>query len=299
MEPDRGDLAYPAAEAVSTPAEQFLAHRPMLYGLAYRLLGSAHDAEDVLQDAYLRWVGTDRAAVAEPRRYLTRVVARLAIDLLRTRARRENYVGVWLPEPVCTDPSPFGRVDTSDLSIAVLHLMEQLTPPQRAVYVLRTAFELPYQEIAAIVDRSPDDCRQLYRRAEQALRAGRPKFAPSPDEHRRLLADFVAAARDGDLARLEKLLRADVVAYSDGGGRARAARNPIEGRTKVGRFFAGIYSRPARLGVAAVELNGAPALVVDNIKGRHTLTVIVDSGSIVGIYVVANPDKLGALLRER
>ncbi|HEX6498174.1 MAG TPA: RNA polymerase sigma factor SigJ [Micromonosporaceae bacterium] len=310
MEPDRGIESHPhpgdarspvggpgAREGgVSEAAEHFLAHRPMLYGLAYRLLGSAHDAEDVLQEAYLRWAGTDRARVGEPRRYLTRVVARLAVDLLRTRGRREYYVGQWLPEPVSTDPSPFGAVDTSDLSLAVLHLMEQLTPPQRAVYVLRTAFELPYHEIAGIVDRTPDDCRQLYRRAEAALRAGRARFTPSPDEHRRLLADFVAAARDGDLGRLEKLLHTDVVAYSDGGGRARAARHPIEGRAKVARFFAGIYSRPRRLSVVPVELNGAPALVVHNIKTRHTLTVVADGGVIVAIYVVANPDKLGSVV---
>ena len=169
----------------------------MLAGLAYRLLGSWHDSEDVLQDAYVRWSAADRADVAEPRRYLTRVVTRLAVDVLRTRqARRESYTGEWLPEPVPSDP--FGAVDTSDLSLAVLHVMERLTPPQRAVYVLRTAFTLPYDEIAEILDRSPADCRQLHRRAVQALDLDGPRFEPSTDEQRRLLLDFVAAARDGD-----------------------------------------------------------------------------------------------------
>jgi RNA polymerase sigma-70 factor (ECF subfamily) len=168
--------------------------------------------------------------VAEPRRYLTRVVARLAVDALRARqARRESYLGPWLPEPVATAGAPFGPVDPSDLSMAVLYLMERLTPPQRAVCVLRDAFELPYAEIGEILGRGADDCRQLHRRAVAALRAGRPRFTAAPAEHRRLLAAFVAAARDGDLPRLETLLHADVVAYTDGGGHTRAARRPVAG----------------------------------------------------------------------
>jgi RNA polymerase sigma-70 factor (ECF subfamily) len=268
----------------------------MLSGLAYRLLGSGHDAEDVVQDAYLRWTGTDRADVAEPRRYLTRVVARLAIDRLRVRqARRERYVGEWLPEPVATDPSPFGAVDTSDLSLAVLHLLERLTPPQRAVYVLRTAFELPYDEIAGIVERTPEDCRQLLRRATRAVEAARPRFPPDRAEHQRLLTGFVAAARDGDLPRLEGLLRADVIAWSDGGGRARAARRPIRGRSKVARFFSGIYQRYLPDGGVQLDLNGAPALLVRTSRSTHALIIEADGGQIIGLYVVANPDKLAAV----
>jgi RNA polymerase sigma-70 factor (ECF subfamily) len=278
---------------MTSAAEEFLAHRPMLYGLAYRLLGSAHDAQDVLQDAYLRWSGADRGAVEEPRRYLTRVVARLAIDHLRARrTRRENYVGEWLPEPVATDPSPFGAVDTSDLSVAVLHLMERLTPPERAVYVLRTAFDLPYDEIGRIVERTPQHCRQLYRRADLALGARRQRFAAARDEHERLLTSFLAAARDGDLARLEGLLHADVVAWSDGGGRVRAARKPIADRAKVARFFAGIYSRAAPLVTTSVQLNGEPGLVVRSPAGVYALVLAVDDGMITGIYVMGNPDKL-------
>ncbi|SBW29145.1 ECF subfamily RNA polymerase sigma-24 subunit [Candidatus Protofrankia californiensis] len=284
-----------AEQSAAEPADQFVAHQPMLHGLAYRLLGSWHDAEDVVQEAYVRWSGVDQAGVSEPRRYLTRVVARLAVDhLRRRRVLREGYVGEWLPEPVATDPSPFSTVDTSDLSLAVLHLMERLTPPQRAVYVLRTAFELPYDEIAAIVDRTPEDCRQLHRRAAQTLEVDRPRFAPSRDEHRRLLTDFVAAARDGDLPRLESMLRADVIAWTDGGGRVRAARRPIAGRARVAYFFARIYRRGGTFKVVHLDLNGAPALVVETSRSVHALLVEADGHEIVGVYVVANPDKLAA-----
>lgn len=261
----------------------------MLFGLAYRLLGSVHDADDVLQEAYLRWTRADRADVAEPRRYLTRVVARLALDALRARqARREEYVGTWLPEPVSTEPSPFGAVDTSELSIAVLHLMERLTPPQRAVYVLHTAFGVPYSEIAGILGRSAGDCRQLHHRAAEAL-AGRARFSTDPREHARLLAGFVAAARDGDVARLERLLHRDVVVWSDGGGRVSAARNPIHGSARAGRFFAAILGRPFAAVPAA--LNGAPALVIAS-RHRYTLSLAVSGGRIEAVYLVANPEKL-------
>jgi RNA polymerase sigma-70 factor (ECF subfamily) len=264
----------------------------MLYGLAYRMLGSIHDAEDVLQEAYLRWSGADRAEVAEPRRYLTRIVARLAVDALRARrARREEYVGTWLPEPVSTDPSPFGAVDTSELSIAVLHLMERLTPPQRAVYVLHTAFALPYTEIALILERSPEDCRQLHHRAAAAL-AGRARFSTDPAELARLLEGFLAAARRGDVGRLERLLHDDVVVWSDGGGRVRAARNPILGRLKAIRFFVAVASRQ-RLDRAA-EVNGEPGLLVDG-RVRYTLSISVIGGRIAGVYMVSNPEKLGAI----
>ncbi len=290
-----GELAIPGGPVVDgdRTAREFIAHRTRLYSLAYRLLGSVHDAEDVLQEAYLRWTGADRSAVEMPRRYLTRVVARLAIDHLRARgARREHYVGEWLPEPVSTQPSPFGAVDTSDLSLAVLHLMERLTPPQRAVYVLRTAFDVPYAEIATIVDRSEADCRQLHRRAAAAIGADRPKFTPTRDEHRRLLHDFVAAARDGDLARLEGMLAAEAVTWSDGGGRAPAARRPVSTPVRIARFFAGIYSRHETVRLHDLEVNGRPAYAVDNPKARHILVIEAEAGLITTLFVITNPEKI-------
>ncbi|SBT46125.1 RNA polymerase sigma-70 factor, ECF subfamily [Micromonospora auratinigra] len=275
------------------------AHRPMLLGLAYRLLGSLHDAEDVLQEAYLRWLDVDRAAVAEPRRYLSRVVTRLALDRLRARqAARETYVGPWLPEPVPTDPSPFGPLDTVELretlSVALLVLLERLTPPERAVYVLHTAFALPYAEIGELLDRSAADCRQLHHRAAGRLADERRRFTAGPAEQRRLLDAFLAAARDGDLARLTALVAADATAWTDGGGRVRAARNPVYGADRIARFFAGIHGR-RRPGVhaRAVELNGAPALLLHWPSGvRYALGVAAAGGRITALYVVGNPDKL-------
>ncbi|MFJ8582381.1 RNA polymerase sigma factor SigJ [Micromonospora sp. NPDC093277] len=279
------------------------AHRPMLLGLAYRLLGSLHDAEDVLQEAYLRWLDVDRKSVAEPRRYLARVVTRLALDRLRARqAARETYVGPWLPEPVPTGAAtPFGPLDTVELretlSTALLHLLERLTPPERAVYVLHTAFTLPYAEIGDLLDRSAADCRQLHHRAAARLADGRRRFTAGAAEQRRLLEAFLAAASDGDLARLTELVAADATAWSDGGGRVRAARNPIHGADRIARFFAGIYGRRQPGGTATpVELNGAPALLLHWPSGiRYTLGVTAADGRITGVYLTANPDKLAAV----
>lgn len=288
MEPDRDHLPH-ATRGLSL--DEFQAARPMLAGLAYRLLGSWHDAEDVLQEAYLRWSAVDHSTVREPRRYLTRVVTRLAIDSLRTRqSRRESYVGDWLPEPAPADL--FGGADPGDLSLAVLHLMERLTPAQRAVYVLRTAFVIPYDEIADILGRSPEDCRQLLRRAKAALADSRARFTPTRNEQERLLTDFVAAARSGNLERLKGMLRADAVAWSDGGGRAKAARRPIQGADKVARFFGRLYSRPGAFDAVVLELAGERALLVELGQVPHVLTLELDAGQVVGIRLVTNPDKL-------
>lgn len=285
--------------AAAQAAGALTTHRPMLLGLAYRLLGSLHDAEDVLQEAYLRWLDVDRGSVAEPRRYLSRVVTRLALDRLRARqAARETYVGPWLPEPVPTDPSPFGPLDTVELretvSTALLHLLERLTPPERAVYVLHTAFALPYTEIAELLDRSAADCRQLHHRAVARLADERQRFTAGPAEQRRLLDAFLAAAREGDLVRLTELVAADATAWSDGGGRVRAARNPIRGADRIARFFGGIYGgRRPGIRAVRVELNGAPALLLIWSTGvRYTLAATATDGRITGLYLVGNPDKL-------
>lgn len=267
----------------------------MLFGLAYRLLGSAHDAEDTLQDAFLRWSRVDRTSVQEPRRYLTKVVTTVSLDRLRQRqARQENYVGSWLPQPVATATLDEHVEQRESLSVALLHLMERLTPLQRAVYVLRTAFELPYADIADVVEHSPAYCRQLYRRAVGALdAAGRRGFTADRRRHRELLSAFVTAAEDGDLATLQRLLHEDVIAWSDGGGRARAARNPIRGRQRVARFFKGLYGRPSGdVTVEPTDLNGTPAVMVTVRGQRHTLLLGVAGDKIQMLYLVANPDKL-------
>ncbi|MFE9191417.1 RNA polymerase sigma factor SigJ [Micromonospora sp. NPDC007208] len=288
-------------KAAAEAAGALEAHRPMLLGLAYRLLGSRHDAEDVLQEAYLRWLGVDRARVDEPRRYLSRVVTRLALDRLRARqAARETYVGTWLPEPVPTAPSPFGPLDRVELrdslSTALLHVLERLTPPERAVYVLHTAFDLPYAEIAEILDRSAADCRQLYHRASERVRQEQRRFTASRPERERLLDAFLAAARDGDLARLTDLVAADATAWNDGGGRVRAALNPVTGADRIARFYAGVYGPRHRVTMDPIELNGEPAVLITRSNGsRYTLTIAAADGRITGIYVVGNPAKVPAV----
>ncbi|MET9274808.1 sigma-70 family RNA polymerase sigma factor [Kribbella sp. NPDC003557] len=288
--PDDRDPEAAGGHGLTSALTEFAAARGMLAGLAYRMLGSWHDTEDVLQDAYVRWSAADRAGVAEPRRYLTRVVTRLSVDVLRTRqARRESYVGEWLPEPVLAD-----TLDLEDVSVALLHLMERLTPPQRAVYVLRTAFTLPYDEIAAILDRTPEDCRQLHRRALHALDDDLPRYQPTAAEQRRLLLDFVAAARDGDLSRLESMLKDDVISWTDSNGRRRTARTPVAGREKVANFFTHIYRH---VEVTAVDLVTGPALRVVVRGNPHLLTLDTDGTRITAIRVLANPEKLSAVER--
>lgn len=280
------------------------AHRPMLFGLAYRMVGSVPDAEDVLQDAYLRWLGADRAAVAEPRRYLTRMVSRLAIDKLRARqAARESYVGPWLPEPVPTGTAgTFGPQDSVEqresLSIALLHLLERLSPVERAVYLLHTAFQLPYSEIASVVDRTVEDCRQLQHRAVAHIRRDRARFTASPAEQQRLLESFLAAAQDGDLPALTGLLATDATAWTDGGGRVRAALNPVYGAGRIARFFAGIFG-PHRPPVRTEwhQVNAQPALVIRRPIGTaYAVTIGAAGGHITGLYLVGNPAKLGWLM---
>lgn len=272
----------------------FEEHRPTLLGLAYRLLGSMWDAEDVVQDAWLRWQATDRDDVKDPRAFLVTVVSRLALDQLRSaRVRREAYTGPWLPEPVRA--SEAGPLDTAELrdtvSYATLHLMERLSPPERAVFVLREAFDYPYAEIARITGLSAPNARQLHRRASARLAQGRDHFQPTAEEHGKLLARFMEAAAGGDLDALAEILHEDVVAWNDGGGRVKAALRPIEGRRKVLAFIAGLASRYG-FRTVMTEANGRPALW--GAVGAHNqlVTVAVRDGRISEIFAVLNPDKL-------
>ncbi|MEO3872414.1 RNA polymerase sigma-70 factor [Nonomuraea sp. B12E4] len=277
------------------PPVNFEELRPMLLGLAYRLLGSMWDAEDVVQEAWLRWQGTDQSQVREPRAFLTTVVSRLALDQLRSaRVRRESYTGPWLPEPVMT--SQVGPLDTAELrdtvSFATLHLMERLSPPERAVFVLREAFELPYERISEIVETSVANARQMYRRASQRLAEGRDRFHPSAQDHAELLTKFMAAAGGGDLAALTDLLHEDVVIWNDGGGRAKAALRPVAGRRKVVSFLAGLVSKYHFRTPRLVEVNGGVALLTRLDSGHQLVMIDIKDGKIKGIYGVLNPDKL-------
>ncbi|NUR83659.1 MAG: RNA polymerase sigma-70 factor [Nonomuraea sp.] len=275
--------------------EDFEQYRPMLLGLAYRLLGSMWDAEDVVQEAWLRWEGTDRSVVREPRAFLVTIVSRLALDQLRSaRVKREAYTGPWLPEPVMTDQ--VGPLDTAELrdtvSFATLHLMERLSPPERAVFVLREAFELPYEEIAEIVGVSVANARQQHHRAAKRLAEGRDRFTPTGAEHAELLKKFMEAAGGGDLSALADLLHEDVVSWNDGGGKVRAAINPIHGRDKVIAFVEGLIRRYGLGSVRLMEVNGEPALLVDMADRLQVVTVGILDGRIHDLFLVANPDKL-------
>jgi RNA polymerase sigma-70 factor (ECF subfamily) len=271
----------------------FERHRPALLGLAYRLLGSVWDAEDVVQEAYLRWIGAEN--VRESRAFLITVVSRLALDQLRSaRVTREAYTGPWLPEPVSAER--FGPLETAELrdtlSYAVLHMMERLSPPERATFVLRAAFELPYADIAAIVGSPAATCRQLYHRAVKRLEDGRDRYRPSSAEHDRLLNRLLEATTTGDLAGLGDVLAEDVVVHNDGGGRVRAALRPVEGREKVLAFMGGLVERYAFTGGRVVESNGAAAIWVSVDGGEQLVTIEVREGRIGAVYTVLNPDKL-------
>ncbi|MFI6926096.1 RNA polymerase sigma-70 factor [Nonomuraea spiralis] len=277
------------------PDVDFEEYRPMLLGLAYRLLGSMWDAEDVVQEAWLRWEGTDRSAVREPRAFLLTVVSRLALDQLRSaRVRREAYTGPWLPEPVATGDA--GPLDTAELrdtmSYATLHMMERLSPPERAVFVLREAFELPYDQIAEIVGSSVANARQMHHRASTRLSQGRDRFSPTNEDHTRLLTKFMEAAGGGDLDALTELLHEDVVLWNDGGGKVRAALRPIFGRRKVSGFIGGLLSRYDFSQARLVEVNGRPALWT-RVGGNDQLIALdVRDGRIQELYGLSNPDKL-------
>ncbi|MFF7125195.1 MULTISPECIES: RNA polymerase sigma-70 factor [unclassified Streptomyces] len=286
-------------------ADEFESHRPRLFGLAYRLLGSAQEAEDAVQDAYLRLSGADRAGIEHLGAWLARTVTNLCLNRLTSaRARREEYVGQWLPEPVVTSDGSLGPLESAEareqVSMAMLVLLERLTPTERAVYVLREAFGYGHREIADVLDLSESNCRQLYRRAVGRVAATESRFEPAPERREELVTSFLTAAREGDLTGLEKLLAADVTWWSDGGGKVTAALRPIEGREKVARFAAGASQRfGVGLEYTVVEVNGA--IGVASWAGG-TLVGIVEfelvDGLVAGVWAVMNPDKLEYVRRQ-
>jgi RNA polymerase sigma-70 factor (ECF subfamily) len=241
--------------------EVFDGYRPLLFSIAYRMLGGVMDAEDVVQEAYLRWRGASEGEVRSPRAYLSAVVTRLCIDHLRSaRVRREEYVGPWLPEPLPTGPGsddagPAG-LDES-LSMAFLVLLESLTPTERAVFLLREVFDYDYAEVSHIVGKSEANCRQIARRARESVAARRPRFEHSPEQQERLMRQFLRACTTGDMPALLELLADDVTLWSDGGGKARAALNPIHGPDRVARFFLGVLQKaPSALTIRPAMING-------------------------------------------
>ncbi|MFF2996694.1 RNA polymerase sigma-70 factor [Streptomyces sp. NPDC057950] len=283
------------ADALDRATRDFVAARPQLFGIAYRVLGSAVEAEDIVQEAWLRWQNTDRTDIREPAAFLATITARLAINLAQSaRVRRETYIGPWLPEPVDTSVDPqLGAERAEALDMAVLFLLEKLNPVERAAYVLREAFDYPYAQIADILETSEPNTRQLVSRARKHLSAERREPA-SPDAHRRLLEVFLVAAQTGSLSALEDVLSADVVSYTDGGGIRGASKIPVVGRPHVSKYLVAFAPRFwPQTDIRWVESNGGPAVLVSS-HGNPMVLLTVDASEhgIERIMWVMNPDKL-------
>jgi RNA polymerase sigma-70 factor (ECF subfamily) len=271
--------------------------RPQLFSLAYRMLGTRADAEDIVQDAYLRWRSASVEEVRSPKSYLTTVVARLSLDSLKSaRRKRETYVGEWLPEPLVEPPGTTAVEMAESLSLAFLHVLEALSPDERVAFLLREVFDADYSEIAATLATSESNCRQLIARARKHIRARRPRFQVDRDRQKGVLRQFLAACRTGDPSQLLPLLSADVVLHSDGGGKVPATINPIYGADKVSRFFRGLVKKGVGLdlSVKLVEVNANPgALLMQGENPNTVVSIQLDTSSkIRQIFLVTNPDKL-------
>jgi len=282
--------------------EAFVAHRNLLFTVAYELLGSATDAEDVLQETWLRWSNVDLDTVRDQRAYLVRIATRQALTRLRAIGRRqESYVGPWLPEPLLTAPDVAEDVELADsVSIAMLLVLETLGPIERAVFVLREVFDLGYDEIAEAVDKSPAAIRQIAHRARAHVAARRPREVASSADTRAALEAFQRAVETGDMQGLLDILAPGVVALSDGGGVKRAVLRPIVGATRVTRLLAARWEIVgARTSVEPVQVNGCPALIM-RVDGEidGVVAARVEDGFVTGLYIVRNPEKLSRLERE-
>lgn len=295
------------SEARDDHLATFQRHRPLLFALAYRMLGSATEAEDILQDAYLRFHAVPLSAVTSPKAYLSTIVTRLCVNQLTSaRARREAYVGPWLPEPILSTDHPeltnpeARAVAFDSVSMAFLVLLERLTPAERAVLLLRDVFDYEYDEIAEMLDKSEAACRKLFSRAKDHVAADHPRFQVSQEEHRRLLEEFMRAAGSGDLDGLRTLLAENVTFWADGGGKVRgAALQPVRGPVDVARFVIGVTARfmPAGGQRSVADVNGKPTLLIRHPDGAPAIVVSieVEHGRIRNIWAIANPDKLRAL----
>lgn len=283
--------------------DPFVVHRGLLFTVAYQLLGSAGDAEDVLQESWLRWASADRSRVRDPRAYLVRVVTRQALNQVRMVARRrEEYVGEWLPEPLLTSPDVADDVELAEsVSLAMLTVLETLGPAERAVFVLREVFDVPYDEIAQVVDKSPAAVRQIAHRAKGHVAARRPRARVARAEHEEVVGRLVAALNSGDVDGLMGVLAPDVVAVSDGGGKARgAARRPVVGADRLARYLVGGMAKTeGALRAVMTWVNGQPGIRME-LDGRlvGVAGITVADGRVTRVHTIANPDKLGRLGEE-
>jgi RNA polymerase sigma-70 factor (ECF subfamily) len=281
-------------------ATQFETYRPLLFSIAYRMLGSATDAEDIVQEAYLRYQATAPSQIVSPKAFLSTIVTRLCLNQLRSaKAQRETYLGPWLPEPVLTgtdEPfAPTQQVELHEtLSLAFLVLLEQLTPLERAVFLLRDVFDYDYKEIAPIIGKTEAACRQLSRRAKQHIAAHRPRFKPTPDAHHQIFTQFLRAAKSGDLDGLLQLLADDVTLWADSGGKVRGIKRPLRGREVVARFLLASPQIPSESYQPDIAIvNGEPAMILRaDSEARVVVSISIDQGLIYAIWVIGNPDKL-------
>jgi RNA polymerase sigma-70 factor (TIGR02957 family) len=298
-----GASGPPVPDGRMDPAtETFVAHRNLLFTVAYEMLGSAADAEDVLQETWLRWAGVDLGIVRDRRAFLVRITTRQALSRLRVLGRRkESYVGPWLPEPLLTTPDVAEDVELADsVSMAMLLVLETLKPTERAVFVLREVFDLSYDEIAEAVGKSPAAIRQVAHRARAHVAARRPRGVVSETQIRGALEAFQRAVETGDLQSLLDMLAPDVVLLGDGGGLKQTVVRPVVGADRVGRLLAiGLPKIGGQASVEPVQVNGRPALII-RLDGEidNVVTVRIDDGLITGLYMVRNPEKLRHLCQE-
>ncbi|MFD7754703.1 RNA polymerase sigma-70 factor [Streptomyces sp. NPDC059757] len=290
---------------MSTGQQVFHEHRRLLFSVAYRILGSAADAEDAVQDAWIKWSSADRSQITQPKAYLTRIVSNLALEHLRsTRHKRETYIGPWLPEPILTTDDTTDTVtDTESVSIAMLVVLETLSPLERAVFVLKEVFGFSHAEIAKTVERSEAAVRQAAHRAREHVRARRPRFTTDRHQQRKITEQFFAATTGGDINTLMELLSPDVTLWTDGGGKVRQALKPVTGAQTVASWFAAISTvtyqgvQPADMRAELADINGSPGMIF-SAPDRVIATVALDfdtDGRITAIHNIANPDKLHAI----
>lgn len=277
--------------------DPFVTHRSLLFTVAYEMLGSAVDAEDVVQETWLRWADVDQAEVHHPRAYLVRIVTRQALNRLRSVSRRrEDYIGEWLPEPLLTSPDAAEDVELAEnVSIAMLTVLETLGPVERAVFVLREVFETPYDEIAEVVGKTPAAVRQIAHRARKHVAARRPRMQTDRAEQVAVVEKFLAAVSTGDLQSLMEVLAPDVVAIADGGGVAPAFRKPITGAEKLAALLVRGLAEYSGFVATTAWLNGMPGARFDFDGAAAAMSLVVEDGRITRIYAINNPHKLGRL----
>jgi RNA polymerase sigma-70 factor, ECF subfamily len=282
--------------------ELFNEYRPLLFSIAYRMLGSVMDAEDMVQEAFLRWQRAAHAEVTSPKAYLTAIITRLSIDHLGAAyVRRESYVGPWLPEPLVTEGEAMTDMAAlaDSISLAFLVLLERLTPVERAVFLLHEVFGYPYEEIAGIVEKNAANCRQIGQRARRHIHADRPRFDPSPAEQERLTQQFIASCTSGDLGALVAILADDITLWADSDGKVAAARRPVHGAENVARFLiGGLAKAQIPITTRVMRINGQPGLIVRAGDIVYATVLDIADGRIQAIRTVANPEKLHGLGHE-